>query len=806
MDAFQPTPTPVAREDTPNLSVLEETTGSQLPPFNHLGANSSCQPEKEIWSSFWSNKTKQKQFHKACDVMKKVQHSVSKIWFLTQCLSLCVAPRTCDTIKPRFFSNDCDQREWIKLSEQTTKSIVTLAKNEEKVRLVILREQLCVSEIALHHESSEDPTMQGLISDALARRGKSFLKQANNTHKQRLCNLLNNKGFNVPDYLNKSSVSSINISNLSTTSSRKFTKKSKRQKENKKKRQTPVQLVTNYTNTPLTPDQEHVLNLGLNFCPTRKSVNRTDVEVSCSKYGRGLRWTEFHWSKRKAEGDETDSGGEETLVRESIFKDPTIKTNLPRNHLCPPKLLQHIHSVHDAVVGSELNEHHPNLEPKHWVAIKELKNKARNREIVVKATDKTGGVSIIDCDKYVNTMETKLTETFCDTDGELKPKYVPSDEDALKASLDLVKSLVTEGCQLGYISESDAKIMVPAELRPGRLYGLVKDHKPADPVTGIPPLREVVSGSGSVTEYISSFVDHHLKPEVKKLPSFIEDTPDFLREVERRNSLGNLPPHAIPVSMDVVALYPNVPWKEGLEAMELAGERREDKSVPTQFLARLMLIVLATNIFEFDGKLYLQKYGTAIGTRAAPTFANLFMGWWENLLQEGWSGIKLEFFKRFIDDLFFIWLGTREELQLFIDFANSIFPTIKVTAEYNYDTRSVNYLDMKVWIDQDGYIRTDLYRKENKKITYLLPTSAHPSHISGNIPYSLAYRLLRLCWSEELLQERLAELLEDLMERGYRRRSVLDTFDKLKSITREQALKKVSREKTQGGRNRFVVR
>lgn len=44
------------------------------------------------------------------------------------------------------------------------------------------------------------------------------------------------------------------------------------------------------------------------------------------------------------------------------------------------------------------------------------------------------------------------------------------------------------------------------------------------------------------------------------------------------------------------------------------------------------------------------------------------------------------------------------------------------------------------------------------------------------------------------------------MERGYRRRSVLDTFDKLKSITREQALKKVSREKTQGGRNRFVVR
>ena len=54
------------------------------------------------------------------------------------------------------------------------------------------------------------------------------------------------------------------------------------------------------------------------------------------------------------------------------------------------------------------------------------------------------------------------------------------------------------------------------------------------------------------------------------------------------------------MSMDVKALYPLIPWKEGLEAMEEALMRREDHAVPDCFLLRLILIVLGSNIFEFD--------------------------------------------------------------------------------------------------------------------------------------------------------------------------------------------------------------
>ena len=50
---------------------------------------------------------------------------------------------------------------------------------------------------------------------------------------------------------------------------------------------------------------------------------------------------------------------------------------------------------------------------------------------------------------------------------------------------------------------------------------------------------------------------------------------------------------------------------------------------------------------------------------------------------EGWKGAMVDFFRRYIDDLFFLWHGMREELQEFVDFANSIMPSIKVTVDFD---------------------------------------------------------------------------------------------------------------------------
>ena len=86
-----------------------------------------------------------------------------------------------------------------------------------------------------------------------------------------------------------------------------------------------------------------------------------------------------------------------------------------------------------------------------------------------------------------------------------------------------------------------------------------------------------------------------------------------------------------------------------------------------------MALVLMLNIFEFDEMLFIQMIGTAMGTRAAPTFANLFMGKIDKMIQKAaWIGTRnlIMFYKRFIDDILLIWCGTEAELLQFLDMIN----------------------------------------------------------------------------------------------------------------------------------------
>ena len=77
--------------------------------------------------------------------------------------------------------------------------------------------------------------------------------------------------------------------------------------------------------------------------------------------------------------------------------------------------------------------------------------------------------------------------------------------------------------------------------------------------------------------------------------------------------------------MDVVGLYPNIPHEEGLAALKLALDEREDKKVSTDSLLELADCVLRNNVFERDGNIFKQKRGTAMGTKMAPSYAIIFM-------------------------------------------------------------------------------------------------------------------------------------------------------------------------------------
>ena len=77
-----------------------------------------------------------------------------------------------------------------------------------------------------------------------------------------------------------------------------------------------------------------------------------------------------------------------------------------------------------------------------------------------------------------------------------------------------------------------------------------------------PPERPIISGSGSITEGISQFVQHHIQDLSVKHPSYIQDTPDVLR---CRNDLENVTNEAILVTCDVSALYTNIQRHDMME-------------------------------------------------------------------------------------------------------------------------------------------------------------------------------------------------------------------------------------------------
>ena len=129
-----------------------------------------------------------------------------------------------------------------------------------------------------------------------------------------------------------------------------------------------------------------------------------------------------------------------------------------------------------------------------------------------------------------------------------------------------------------------------------RFYLLPKIHKRLHNVPG----RPVISNCGFYTENISSFLDHHLQPIAQKVNSFIKNTNHVLRKFE---SLGQLPEGAIPCTIDIAGLYPNIPHEEGLVSLRKFLDARAEKKVTTETLLELAEIVLKNKSFSSMKKL-----------------------------------------------------------------------------------------------------------------------------------------------------------------------------------------------------------
>ena len=211
-----------------------------------------------------------------------------------------------------------------------------------------------------------------------------------------------------------------------------------------------------------------------------------------------------------------------------------------------------------------------------------------------------------------------------------------------------VKQLITDLYNGDHIDDMTKKWLcqTPNPPRIPEFYTLTKIHKPS------PVGRPIVSGCDGPTEKLSSFVDKLLQPIAQQQKSYLKDTTDFVNFIENTK----VPVDVILVSMDVTSLYTNIPQEEGIDTVCRAYEifYRNEPPIPTQLLKRALRLILQENSFQFNGKNYLQTHGTAMGTKMAVAFSNIFMNKVEmEILSQ--SLFKPLVWKRYIDDIFLLW-------------------------------------------------------------------------------------------------------------------------------------------------------
>ena len=124
-------------------------------------------------------------------------------------------------------------------------------------------------------------------------------------------------------------------------------------------------------------------------------------------------------------------------------------------------------------------------------------------------------------------------------------------------------------------------------------------------------------------------------------------------------------PNSELISFDVVSLYTNIPQDLGISAITFWLENKRNivqHRFSKEFILETVKFILERNVFYFDGKFYRQKRGTVMGTKMAPIYATLVLGYLEHMLYEQllnnygqeFASYVRQNWKRFLDDCFII--------------------------------------------------------------------------------------------------------------------------------------------------------
>ena len=532
-----------------------------------------------------------------------------------------------------------------------------------------------------------------------------------------------------------------------------------------KERETNEKFLKNFSDHQLTDNQVSVISKGLKFIPTpvtNENSIRQQLLRDFEQFARRMRLQYiFHGQNKEPHPFHVKSQWmppvQPSIALESYLEN--VKIQLAEITLTKPK---------------------NNLSRNEVIALKELKN---NPAINLRKADKGTTTVIMNKQAKINEAQVQLDN---------REHYKPLKAPIVKNTHDKVNEIIDQMHRGKHIDDMTKNwlLQTPNPPRIPIFYTLTKIQKP------VPVGRPIIPGGDGPTERISSFVDTLLQPIAQTQKSYIKDTTDFINFIEK-TKIGK---DTILVSMDVSSLYTNIPQEEGTNIVCEAYEKFHNYNtpIPTHHLREMLGLILKENSFQFNEENYLQTHGTAMGTKMAVSFANIFMAEIETkiILQ---SDTKPREWKRYIDDVFSLWDNDKKDVDRFIEQANKFHPTIQFTAEISEN--EITFLDTTVFkgerFKQDSILDIKTHFKPTETFQFTHFASCHPPGVKYGFIKGEAIRLLRTNSSKKTFEESLVKFKQRLKARGYPENTIERSLSEVNFASRQSALtqKKKSHER-----------
>lgn len=538
--------------------------------------------------------------------------------------------------------------------------------------------------------------------------------------------------------------------------------------------------VVNLSSYVLDSETIEMLRLGSKFIPKPNKIKRRNIIECFENFSRKIRLM-YHWESKVLEP--VASGKHEAFDKlkikskwepddEDIDKKVLELLNECKNNLSHIKLDNKTNSntstenlfkkhksrlkIKDLSKKSKKKEKHTKKSRSFYKLMKKL---IRNKNIIIKPADKGSSLIIMNKDNYLEEANRQFNN---------KLHYRRIQTTVAKESILTLNKILVHLHYGGFMTKKHFEYLKPnaKDHRERRFYLLPKIHKKKQkwPKENMPQGRPVVSDCNSETYRAAELLDNFLNPLSQKHNSYIKDTNDFLQKI--RNI--KVPEGAHLITLDVCALYTNIPHEKGIEAVKNILKKYPEVGRPDSYILELLKLQLEGNDFEFNGDFYLQTWGTSMGKRFSPSYANIFLAQEEEKALEK-CPLKPMSYLRFLDDIFIIWQHPIDKFQDFLTIFNNIHETLKFEATMHPD--SIDFLDVTIFkgpcFHTTGYLDTRMFFKKTDTHELLHTNSYHPKHTFKSIVHSQLLRYDRICNNFKDFLEARNTLYSSLKNRGY---------------------------------------